>query len=105
MQPGPSSIHHLFMCHASPANTTGQRRVAVALRYITPKAKQTRTDRDFATLVRGQDRYGHFETEPRPRATMDPDAVRSHEEIAEIQGAIYLKGTDKAGIEGLTDRK
>tara|TARA_B100000579_G_scaffold398072_1_gene378107 strand:- start:74 stop:925 length:852 start_codon:yes stop_codon:yes gene_type:complete len=105
MQPGQASIHHLFMMHASPSNTTGQRRVAVALRYITPKAKQTRTDRDFATLVRGKDRYGHFETEPRPRATMDPDAVRYHEEIAEIQGAIYLKGTDKAGIEGLTDRK
>ena len=104
IQPGEASIHHLFMWHASPANNTNERRVAVALRYITPKARQTRTDRDFATLVRGKDEYGHFETEMIPKATMDPEAITHHQEIAAIQGAIYLKGTDKAGIKGLTDR-
>ena len=105
LAPGKASIHHLYMWHSSPPNTTDGRRVAVALRYITPKARQTRTDRDFATLVRGQDTLGNFEPEPRPKTTMDPEMVRYHEEIAAIQGAIYLKGTDKAGIEGLTDRK
>jgi ectoine hydroxylase-related dioxygenase (phytanoyl-CoA dioxygenase family) len=104
IQPGEASIHHLFMWHASPPNNTNQRRVAVALRYITPKARQTRTDRDFATLVRGKDEYGHFETEMIPKVTMDPEAITHHQEIAAIQGAIYLKGTDKEGIEGLTDR-
>ena len=103
LEPGQASIHHLYMWHSSPPNTTDQRRVAVALRYITPRAHQTRADRDFATLVRGQDAYGHFEPEPRPQTTMDPAMVRFHEEIAEIQGAIYLKGTDKAGIQGLAD--
>ncbi|MDA1308533.1 MAG: hypothetical protein O2985_02900 [Proteobacteria bacterium] len=100
-----ASIHHIHMWHASPPNSTDGRRVAVALRYITPKARQTRSDRDFATLVRGEDRYGNFEPEPRPQTTMDPDFIRLHEEIAEIQGAIYLQGTDKAGIEGLSDQK
>lgn len=105
LKPGEASIHHLYMWHASPPNVTDGRRVAVALRYITPRARQTRADRDFATLVRGEDRYGHFEAEPRPSVTMEPSMVRLHEEIADIQGAIYLKGTDKAGVEGLTDRK
>lgn len=105
LKPGEASIHHLHMWHASPPNVTDGRRVAVALRYITPRARQTRTDRDFATLVRGEDRYGHFEAEPRPSVTMEPSMVRLHEEIADIQGAIYLKGTDKAGVEGLVDRK
>jgi len=105
LEPGQTSIHHLHMWHASPPNVTDGRRVAVALRYITPRARQTRTDRDFATLVRGEDRYGHFEAEPRPSVTMEPSMVRLHEEIADIQGAIYLKGTDKAGVEGLIDRE
>jgi non-haem Fe2+, alpha-ketoglutarate-dependent halogenase len=103
LEPGQASIHHLYMWHSSPPNVTDQRRVAVALRYITPRARQTRIDRDFATLVRGQDDYGHFEAEPRPRITMDPEMVRYHEKIAAIQGEIYLKGTDKAGIVGLAD--
>ena len=105
LEPGQASIHHIYMWHASPPNSTDARRVAVALRYITPKARQTRSDRDFATLVRGEDRYGNFEPEPRPQTTMDPNFIRLHEEIAEIQGAIYLQGTDKAGIEGLSDQK
>ena len=105
LQPGEASIHHLYMWHSSPPNITDERRVAVALRYITPKARQTRADRDFATLVRGTDTHGNFEAEPRPTTTMEPAMVKLHDEIAEIQGAIYLKGTDKAGIEGLTDRK
>jgi non-heme Fe2+,alpha-ketoglutarate-dependent halogenase len=105
LEQGQASIHHIYMWHASPPNSTDTRRVAVALRYITPKARQTRSDRDFATLVRGQDLYGNFEPEPRPQTTMDPDFIRLHEEIAEIQGAIYLQGTDKAGIKGLSDQK
>ena len=104
MEPGQASIHHLFMWHASPANVTENRRVALALRYITPKAKQTRTDRDFATLVRGRDDYKNFEYEPIPTSTMAPEALRIHKEIADIQGGIYLKGTDKASIDGLIDR-
>lgn len=104
LQPGEASLHHLYMWHASHPNASDQRRVGVALRYITPKARQVRADRDFATLVRGEDRLGHFEPEPRPETTMQPAFVELHAEIANLQGAIYLKGTDKAGIEGLADR-
>ena len=103
LQPGEASIHHLFMWHASEANVSEMRRVAVALRYITPSAKQTRAETDYATLVRGTDNFGHFCPEPRPDATMDPAFLRLHKEIAEIQGAIYLWGTKKAGIQGLAD--
>ena len=35
---------------------------------------------------------------------MAPEALRIHKEIADIQGGIYLKGTDKANIDGLIDR-
>ena len=46
------------MFHASHPNASNARRVGLALRYITPQARQTRVDHDFATLVRGEDRMG-----------------------------------------------
>lgn len=104
LEPGEVSLHHVDMWHASPPNTTDGRRLGVALRFITPDARQQRVSRDFATLVRGEDRYGHFDKEQRPHSTMHPDAVRFHEQIAELQGAIYLKGTDREGLSGLDER-
>ena len=85
------------MWHASKPNETSTRRVGLALRYITPEARQERVDTDFATLLRGEDRYGHFQTKTHPAETMHPDAVAEHQRIADIQGQIYLKGTDRAG--------
>ena len=103
--PGEASIHHLYMMHASHANHSTERRVAVALRYITPQAKQTRVTIDYATLVRGEDRFGNFEQEPRPSAQFDPEFVKLHEHIAGIQGQVYMHGTNKAGVQGLSDNK
>ena len=62
LQPGEASFHHVDMWHASKPNETSIRRVGLALRYITPEARQERVDTDFAILLRGDDRYGHFQT-------------------------------------------
>ena len=104
LEPGEVSLHHVDMWHASPPNTTDGRRVGVALRYITPSARQQRVATDYATLVRGEDRHGHFLPEPVPAALMHPDALAFHDEIAALQGQIYLAGTDRAGLGGLTER-
>lgn len=103
LKAGEASLHHVDMWHASKPNESAGRRVGVALRYITPSARQQRVDTDFATLVRGEDRYGHFQPEARPQTTMHPDAVSEHQRIADIQGQIYLKGTDREGVNGLTE--
>jgi hypothetical protein len=34
---------------------------------------------------------------------MDPKMIELHEHIANIQGAIYLDGTDRADVGGLTE--
>jgi hypothetical protein len=34
---------------------------------------------------------------------MDPEFIASHERIADIQGSIYLQGTDRAGVDGLVE--
>ncbi|MEC7573545.1 MAG: hypothetical protein VX973_01435 [Pseudomonadota bacterium] len=103
MQPGEASPHHVDTWHASKPNETDKRRVGVALRHITPAARQERVDTDFATLLRGEVRYCHFQPEAAPEVTMHPDAVVEHQRIADIQGQIYLSGTERAGVSGLIE--
>lgn len=103
LEPGECSLHHVEMMHSSPPNSSGERRVALAVRYITPSARQTRHSIDTASLVRGEDAYGHFQPERRPAAAAEPEAIAFHAKAAEIQGKIYLHGTDRAGTEGLAE--
>ena len=70
LKAGEASIHHVDLFHASTPNRAGHRRVGVAIRYVTPAARQTRIDVDYATLVSGEDRFGHFREEIAPVSTM-----------------------------------
>jgi hypothetical protein len=45
--------------------------------FIPTHVRQAR-GRESAMLVRGVDRFGHFEPEPRPRADRDPAALAAH---------------------------
>ena len=103
LKAGEASFHHVDMWHASKPNETSSRRVGVALRYITPEARQTRVETDFASLVRGEDRFSHFQSEARPSSTMNKDAIEEHKRIADIQGQINLHGTNREGLTGLIE--
>ena len=103
LEAGQASIHHVDMFHASTPNVSPHRRVGVAIRYITPQARQTRIDEDYATLGSGEDRFGHFRPERVPTATMDAEAMAFHERIADLQGQIYQSNTDRAGLGGLKE--
>src|SRR6267142_980054 len=48
---------------------------------------------DSASLVRGEDRFHHFELEPRPTRDMDPAFVALHRAIAERNARILYRGT------------
>ena len=100
---GEASFHHVDMWHASNPNETTCRRVGVALRYITPQARQTRVETDFETLVRGKDHFGHFQSEAPPASTMHKDAIEEHQRVADIQGQINLHETNRAGLIGLKE--
>ena len=103
LKAGEVSVHHVDMFHASTPNHSNQRRVGVAIRYITPSARQTRIDEDYATLVSGEDRFGHFKEEIAPITTMSAEATAFHEHVADLQGQIYLSNTDRNSIAGLAD--
>ncbi len=91
---GEISLHHILAVHGSKPNTTDDRRIGLAIRYIPTHVRQVKL-RDSATLVRGEDRYGHFDLMPAPKADLDAEALAAHEDaMSRVVAALY-QGTDK----------
>ena len=92
LEPGEISLHHVRLVHGSPPDTSDDRRIGFAIRYIPTYLRQLFGD-DSASLVRGEDRYGHFELEPGPKRDMDPDMLALHQAITERNAKILYRGT------------
>jgi hypothetical protein len=93
LEPGEMSLHHVRLVHGSPPNTSNDRRIGFAIRYI-PTSVQQLHGEDSASLVRGTDRTRHFTLEPRPARDLDPDLVTLHKQITERNAQILYRGTD-----------
>lgn len=93
---GEMSLHHVRLIHGSDPNPSGARRIGFAIRYIPTYVRQVAGSHDHATLVRGVDRYGHFESEERPDADMSERAVAFHAAVAGSHAAILMRDTGKA---------
>lgn len=87
LEPGEASIHHAFMVHGSPRNTTQERRLGLTFVYHPPSLSQLGEVRTSALLVRGVDRYGHFEPEQPPLSADDPQTIARHERGAGLYRA------------------
>ena len=86
LQPGEMSLHHVRLVHGSEPNSTNDRRIGFSIRYIPPDVHQTNSKPDSAGLVRGTDRFGHFEHEPKPAADCHPNALAWHAKATAIHG-------------------
>lgn len=76
LRPGQISLHHGNLIHSSTKNDSDDRRIGIAFRYGTPEmAAQDKSMRFAASLVRGVDRYGHFELVDPPRAEFEADTM------------------------------
>jgi non-haem Fe2+, alpha-ketoglutarate-dependent halogenase len=93
LEPGEMSLHHVRLVHGSPPNTSDDRRIGFAIRYVPTSVSQIAGE-DSATLVRGTDRFGHFELEPRPSRDLDPALVALHKRITERNAQILYRGTE-----------
>jgi len=94
LQPGEASLHHIKLVHGSEPNRSSDRRIGLAIRYIPTYVRQTKV-RDSAMLVRGTDRFGHFDPEPRPRVDIDEAALAAHADAVDRQVAALYQGTSK----------
>src|SRR6266446_5526466 len=97
LKPGEMSLHHVRLVHGSPPNPSEDRRIGFAIRYIPTRIRQTLGE-DNATLVRGTDRFRHFELEPRPDGEMAPEMLALHKRNAERSARILYRGTDVASF-------
>ena len=95
VETGGAALFAYRIAHASYPNRSDGRRIAVAIRYIPPDARQTLADWDSATLVRGKDTCGNFELEPMPDYDFDPVAVDFHRRAEDHQRTILYQGTDR----------
>jgi hypothetical protein len=95
LEPGEMSLHHVRLVHGSPPNPSPDRRIGFAIRYIPTSLRQLEGE-DSATLVRGIDRFGHFELEPRPETDLAADMLAYHRRIAERSARILYRGTGVA---------
>jgi non-heme Fe2+,alpha-ketoglutarate-dependent halogenase len=99
LKPGEMSLHHVRLVHGSPPNPSPDRRIGFAIRYI-PTSLHQLEGTDSATLVRGEDRFGHFELEPRPERDMQDDMLALHRRLTERAAQILYKGT---GVDNFND--
>ena len=96
LEPGQCSLHHGRMFHASRPNRSADRRIGLAIRYISPRMRQSSGKHTLATLVRGEDRHGHFEIAPPPRGVIDPqDAARRRRNDALLSSILYAGATER----------
>ena len=99
---GEMSLHHVRLIHGSDPNPSDDRRIGFAIRYVPTYVRQVAGSADSATLVRGEDRFGNFELEPRPDADMSPAALAYHAMTTNRYSQILMRGTG-AGDAGVAD--
>jgi ectoine hydroxylase-related dioxygenase (phytanoyl-CoA dioxygenase family) len=95
LAPGEFSLHHVRIAHSSEPNRSDDRRIGFAIRYIAPHVRQVVGERDGAMLVRGTDRFGHFEPEVAPEADLSPAAIAHHRESTERSARVLYRGADQ----------
>ena len=95
LKAGEMSLHDIRIAHGSGPNRSDDRRIGFSIQYIPTCVRQAKSDLDYASLVRGQDDYGHFTLVPPPAQEMDIKAVAIHERASLATREILYKGAEK----------
>ncbi len=90
LHPGEISLFHGNLAHASAPNLSSERRIGIAIRYMAPHVRQTKTA-DSAMLVRGRDTHGHFTLEAAPKADFTPAAKAEHDRIMQLRRTALME--------------
>ncbi|MDO8279736.1 MAG: phytanoyl-CoA dioxygenase family protein [Burkholderiaceae bacterium] len=78
LQPGQFSLHHTLVVHSSEPNRSSDRRIGLGISYIPTRLRHKGSQPMSVTLVRGEDRFGHFEHEADPRKSSPQEAIAAH---------------------------
>ncbi len=77
---GSISLHHTHLIHASNPNQGSDRRIGIGVSYIPTHVRFMGEGRLGASLVRGEDTFGHFEHDPAPRGDALDEAAAIHQD-------------------------
>jgi non-haem Fe2+, alpha-ketoglutarate-dependent halogenase len=83
LRAGEFSLHHELAVHRSAPNHASHRRVGIGLNYIPTHVRVDSPVRCKAMLVRGEDRYGHFDLIDPPSAERDAAALAVHQQVSD----------------------
>ncbi len=89
---GQMSLHNTKTIHASGPNRAADRRMGYGISYIPTSVRPTGPAVPSALLVRGEDRFGHFQPETRLRTALDAEARAAHELACARFTALQNKG-------------
>ncbi|MEX2239942.1 MAG: phytanoyl-CoA dioxygenase family protein, partial [Burkholderiales bacterium] len=95
LKAGEMSLHNYCLAHGSGPNVSADRRIGVSMHFMPPATKQVVGSWDCAALVRGEDRFGHFERAPVPVRDFDPEAVAFHAKAAKAMRDVLYAGAEK----------
>lgn len=80
---GSFSLHHELAIHRSAPNHASHRRVGIGLNYVAPHVRVDGPIRCCAMLVRGEDRYGHFDLIEPSGGERDAEALARHQLVSD----------------------
>jgi non-heme Fe2+,alpha-ketoglutarate-dependent halogenase len=86
---GSFSLHHELAVHRSAPNNASHRRVGIGLNYIPTHVRVDSPVRCCAMLVRGEDRYGHFDLIDPPAGERDAATLAVHQQVSDQYRANY----------------
>lgn len=89
LKAGQVVFHHERVVHGSGPNNADHPRVGLSIHYVAPHVRETRFDGSTAMLLRGEDKYGHWGTDPEPKEDFDPLCIQAMDDTR----ALYLKAT------------
>ncbi len=89
LKTGEFSLHHEFAIHRSARNHTPNRRIGIGLNYIPTHVRVDGPHRCMAMLVRGEDRFRHFDLFDPPTAERDAHALALHQRVTDAYRANY----------------
>ena len=95
LNPGNISLHHGLTIHGSGPNKSDDRRIGVAIRYVSAKMRKAGGVKDYAISARGTYNNNSFTTYNPPTSLFDANSMALYEEIRAEQAKVMMAGAQK----------
>ena len=96
LRPGAMSLHHGLTIHGSGPNRSDDRRIGVAIRYVSAKMRKAGGVKDYAISARGTFDDDSFTTYAPPSTLFSKNSMAKYEEIRTEQAKVMMAGAKKS---------